>query len=145
MSSKLDTADEPGMTFREKSLWVSLLATLAIYAHYFVRVLELGDRDPGRVGMLFVGTVIAMIAVSIVVTAALAIHRKPERPDERDRAFALTATRVSYYVLMTGVWAALGVGALQLGAFWVIQAALAAIVVGELARCGVQVYLYRRG
>jgi amino acid transporter len=145
MSSKLDIADEPGMTFREKSLWVSLVATLVIYAHYFVRVLQLGDGDAGRIAGLFIGTVIAMIVVSVVANAALAIHRTPERSDERDRSYALTATRISYYVLMTGVWAALTVGALQLGAFWVIQAGLAAIVLGEIVRCGVQVYLYRRG
>jgi hypothetical protein len=137
MSKILDT------TFREKSLWVSLLATLVIYAHYFIRVLQLGDRDPGRVAGLFIGTVIAMIVVQVVVSAALAIHRKPERVDERDRQFSLVAGRISYYVLMTGVWAALTVGALQLGTFWVIHAGLAAIVLGELARCGVQVYLYR--
>jgi hypothetical protein len=132
------------MTFREKSLWVSLLATLAIYAHYFIRVLQIGDGDPGRVTGLFVGTVIVMIVVQVVVNAALAIHRKPERPDERDRELSLVASRIAYYVLMTGAWGALTVGALHLGTFWVIHAGLAAIVLGELARCGVQVYLYRR-
>jgi hypothetical protein len=133
------------MTFREKTLWATLIATAAIYLHYFIRVLQIGDGDPGRVAGLFIGTVIVMIVVQIVVTAALAIHRRPERVDERDRGYALLATRVSYYVLMTGVWVALTVGALQLGAFWVVHAGLAAIVLGELARCGVQVYLYRRG
>ena len=52
--------------------------------------------------------------MQVVVNAALAIHRKPERPDKRDRQFSLVASRISYYVLMTGVWAALTVGALQL-------------------------------
>jgi len=137
MSKILDT------TFREKSLWVSLLATLAIYAHYFIRVLQLGEGEPGRVAGLFIGTVIAMIVVQVVVTAALALHKKPERADERDRQFSLVASRISYYVLMAGVWGALTVGALQLGAFWVIHAGLAAIVLGEVTRCGVQVYLYR--
>lgn len=137
MSKILDT------TFREKSLWVSLVATLAIYAYYFVRVLQLGDHDPGRVAGLFLGAVAVMIVVQVVINAALAIHRKPERADERDRQFSLVASRISYYVLMTGVWAALTVGALQLGTFWVIHAGLAAIVLGEVTRCGVQVYLYR--
>lgn len=137
MSKILDT------TFREKSLWVSLLATLAIYAHYFIRVLRIGDAAPGRVAGLFIGTVIAMIVVHAVVLGALAIRHKPERTDERDRQFSLVASRISYYVLMTGVWAALTVGALQLGTFWVINAGLAAVVVAELVNGGVQLYLYR--
>src|SRR5262245_23152974 len=147
MSSKPVIAEEPGnsLTYREKSLWVTVVSTLAIYAFYFWRVLEIGDGDPGRVAGVFVATVIAMIAANIVVHAALAIHRRPEGVDERDRQVALRGTRISYYVLMSGVWGALGVATLSLGTFWVAHAALLAIVIAELVRCGSQLIYYRRG
>jgi hypothetical protein len=142
MSNKVDIADEPGMTFREKSLWTTLVSIVVLYAYYFWQVLR--DSDPVRIGALFLQIVIAMIAVQIVVTAALAIHRRPEKPDERDRQIAMRATRYAYYVLMTGVWGALGAGAMSLGTFWVAHAALLAIVLAEVTRCAAQLVHYRR-
>lgn len=147
MSSKHVIADEPGagLTFKEKTLWVTLVATVVIYAGYFWRVIEIGEGEPGRVAGLFIGAVIAMIVLQIVVTAALALHRRPERTDERDRRIALAGARNAYYVLMTGVWGALGVATLALGAFWYVHAALLAVVLGEVTRCASQLVYYRRG
>lgn len=147
MSIKQDISEEPapGLTFREKSLWATLVSTIAIYVHYFWRVVQIGDGDPVRLGVLFAGTVAVMIAVQVVVHAALAIHRRPERLDERDHRIALRATRIAYYVMMTGVWGALGVAAMSLGTFWLAHTALLAIVLGEVTRSGVQIFYYRRG
>jgi hypothetical protein len=133
------------MTFREKSLWTTLVATVALYAYYFWQVLRIGDGDPARVGALFVQIVIAMVAIQIVITAALAIHRRPEKVDERDRRIAVVATRYAYYVLMTGVWCALTVGAMSLGTFWVVHCGLLAVVLAEITRVAAQLVLYRRG
>lgn len=147
MSGKHVIADEPGagLTFKEKSLWGTLVSTVVIYAYYFWRALELGDGEPGRVGGLFVGAVVALIVVQVVVTAALALHRRPEQTDERDRRIAQAGARNAYYVLMTGVWGALGVAALALGTFWFAHAALLAVVLGEVTRCASQLVYYRRG
>ena len=81
------------MTFREKTLWSSLVSTVVLYAYYFWRVLQIGDGDPGRVGGLFLQIVVVMIVLQIVITAAMAIHRRPEKPDERDRRISMLATR----------------------------------------------------
>ncbi len=147
MSSKHVIADEPGagLTFKEKSLWVTLVSTVVIYAYYFWRAIELGEGEPGRVGGLFVGAVVLMILLQVVVTAALALHRRPEQTDERDRRIAQAGARNAYYVLMTGVWGALGVAALALGTFWLVHAALLAVVLGEITRCASQLVYYRRG
>jgi hypothetical protein len=145
MSNKLDIADEPGMTFREKSLWTTLVSLAVLYAYYFWQVLRIGDGDPARLGGLFLQVVIAMIAVQIVVTAALAIHRRPEKADERDRQIAMRSTRYAYYVLMSGVWGAIGIGAMSAGTFWVVHAALFSIVVAEITRCAAHLVRYRRG
>jgi hypothetical protein len=147
MSNKPVIADEPtpGLSFKEKSLWVTVASTLAIYGYYFWRVIEIGNGNPARVGVVFAFVVIVMIIVQIVVHVALALHRRPERTDERDRQVAQKAARNAYYVLMTGVWGALSVAALSLGTFWCAHAVLLSIVVAEVARCGWQLYYYRRG
>jgi hypothetical protein len=146
MSIKQDISDElpPGLTFREKTLWSSLVSTVVVYAYYFWQVLRLGDGDPVLVAGVFIQVVIVMIVSQIVITAALAIHRRPERIDERDRRIAAASTRYAYYVLMTGVWGALGVGAMSLGTFWVLHAGLLAIVLAEITRCAAQLVHYRR-
>jgi len=148
MSNKPDTGDEPppGLSFREKSLWVTLVSTIAIYAYYFVRVLQIGEGDPGRVAGLFIGVVIVMVTSQIIIHAAMAIHRRPEKPDERDTRIALVSTRNSYYVLMSGVWVALTVCAMPpIGRFWVAHAGLLAVVIAEITRCATQLVLHRRG
>ncbi len=133
------------MTFREKSLWVTLVSTVVVYTYYFWRVIQIGDGDPGHLGRLFLGVAIVMIVTQAVIHAALAIHRRPEARDERDRSIALVSTRNSYYVLTTGVWAALTVCAMSVATFWIAHVALLAIVVAEITRCATQLVYYRRG
>jgi hypothetical protein len=146
MSSKLDIGEEPaGLSFQEKSLWVTMITTAVVYAYYFVRVLQIGNGEPARLGALFALTVIVMIVVQIAAHVVLAVRRKPEPTDERDRIIALVATRNSYYVLTVGIWCALGVGALSLGAFWLANATLLAFVIAELVGCGTQLVHYHRG
>lgn len=146
MSSKPVIAEEPvGLSFREKSLWVELVSMIAIYGAYFLRAFAIGDGQPWRVGALFAGAVVATIIVHSVVHAALALHKQPEHADERDRAIARRATQIAYFVLMTGVWGALGVAVLQAGAFWCAHAALLAVMIAEATRCAVELVLYRRG
>lgn len=142
MSSKEDT---PGSSFQEKSLWVSTVANLAIYAVYFARAIAIGDRDPARVGALFGEAVVLLVVVMVVSHAVLAIHRRPERRDERDRRIAVLAARNAYYVLATGAWAALCVIAMSLGAFWAAHAVLLALVVAEVTKGVSQLVYYRRG
>lgn len=136
-------ADAPGLSFREKSLWLTLASIVVIYAYYFVRVLQLGASPV--VGVLFAKTVIAMIVVMSVSHAVLAIRQQPERADERDREIAKKATQIAYYVLMTGVWCALGVAAMAAGTFWFAHAVLLAVVLGEITGYAAQLVFYRRG
>ena len=147
MSNKLSIADEPGpgLTFREKSLWVQVVSTIVLYAYYFWRAVSIGDGDPGQAGALFGGVVVVMIVVQIIVHTVLARHRRPEDADERDRRVAIRGARNAYYVLMAGVWGALGLIAMTAKPFWVAHAALLAIVIAELVRCASQLVYYRRG
>ncbi|MFT3699987.1 MAG: hypothetical protein QM831_42980 [Kofleriaceae bacterium] len=141
MSNKPDT---PGLTFQEKSLWVQLVSTVVIYAVYFVLAVRMGEGDP-RVGVLFVGTVIAMAVVNAVVHAVLAVMKRPEKADERDRQISLRATKYSYAVLTVGVWCALTVCAMTLGTFWIAHVGLAAFILAEIVRFASQLVFYKRG
>lgn len=142
MSSKEDT---PGLAFQEKSLWISTVANVVIYAVYFARALAIGDSDPARVGALFGQAVILLVVVMVAGNVILAVHRRPERADERDRRIAVLAARNAYYVLATGAWLALCVTALSLGAFWAAHAVLFALVVAEVTKSASQLVYYRRG
>ena len=146
MSNKPDIADEPevGLSFKEKSLWFTLVSTIVVFGYYFVRALQLDD-EPGRAGALFATLVVLLAALHTVVHIALTIHKRPERTDERDRVVSAKAARISYYVLMSGVWGALGVASLQLGTFWFAHAALLAILLGEVTNCSAKLFYYRRG
>jgi hypothetical protein len=137
--------ERPGATFREKSLWITVVSTLAIYGYYFWKALTIGERDPGAVGVLFGETVVLLILVAIAGHVVLAIRSRPEALDERDRRIALVATRNGYYVLISGASCALGVVAMGVGGFWSAHALLAAIMLAELVKSASQLVSYRRG
>jgi len=150
MSNKADTADEgAGLSFQEKSLWLSLFANLAVYAYYFWRALALGRDNPDAVGALFATTTILLIVILIVGNAALALHARPSRAeqqkDERDRRIALYGARNAYYVLASCGFGALVVTAMSLGTFWTAHALLAGLVLAEITKSGSQLVYYRRG
>jgi uncharacterized membrane protein len=142
------TDDSPGLSFQEKSLWLTLAANILVYAYYFWRVLAIGDDDPARLGALFGAIVVLLVVLLVAGHVALAIHARPARADqkdERDRRIALHGTRIGYYVLTTGVGATLGVASMSLGTFWTAHAALLSLVLAEISKCAAQLVYYRRG
>lgn len=146
MTNNADTGEgRPGLTFREKSLWISLLVTIALFSYYFWRAFSIGSAGPGRVGLLFVEVVILAIIIQIVCHIAVAIYKRPERADERDRRIAQAATRNSYYVLAASAWCVLGVAVMSFGTYWIANALLLAVVVADLTRLGSELVYYRRG
>jgi uncharacterized membrane protein len=134
-----------GLSFQEKSIWLTLAANAAVYAFYFWRALAIGDGDPARVGALFGEVVVLLIAIMAVGHAVLAIRHRPERKDERDQRVATKAARNAYYVLASGGFCALGVAALSVGTFWYAHALLAALVLAEITKGASQLVYYRRG
>jgi hypothetical protein len=134
-----------GLSFQEKSIWMTLVANVAVYAFYFWRVLAIGEGDPARVGALFGEVVVLLIVVMVAGHVVLAIAHRPERKDERDRRVATLAARNAYYVLASGGFCALGVAALSVGTFWYAQALLLALVLAEITKSASQLVYYRRG
>src|SRR4051812_31546189 len=97
------------MAFREKMLWASLAATLGIWGWYFIRFtqsVQAGNFDQGAATGDFIQTVGLIVIVHIVAAIVLALitGRDAGRPlDDRERAFALSAYRASYFTLSSSV------------------------------------------
>jgi hypothetical protein len=133
------------LTYREKSLWILLVSTSAIYAWYFVRAIAIGAGRPWQVGSLFVEAVILLIVLQIIGSIVLLARSRPERKDERDRRILELSMRNSYIFLVLGAWLALGTAAFSLGAFWTVHAMLFVLVVTDLVLWASQLFYYRHG
>ncbi len=142
------------MAFREKSAWISLLATLAIYGAYFVfyaRGVAFGGpfAMSAEAGLAVVALVVLQI-IGLTVVSILSPREAKAPEDERERMIQLRARSAAYLTLQVGavaaaasVYFARGLGE---GGGWVI----ANVVFGALAVAQVIQYLavilgYRRG
>ena len=137
------------MSFREKTAWISLLSISAVYGFYFWSVIRAGH--PGaptfHFGGLLLATIIAIVAVQVVLTTAAAIFspRDAKAPrDERDRLIGLRATRVAYSGLATAVAFACFFGALNPPLVFNTNALLFILVASELLRTSCVILQYRR-
>jgi hypothetical protein len=137
------------MSFREKSAWISVLSMSAIYGYYFWSVIHAGPQAGRfRFGGLLLGTIIALVAVQVVLTVAVAIFmpREAKAPrDERDKLIELRAMRVAYAGLATGIALACFFGAFNPPLVFNTNALLFILVTAEIMRCACQIIQYRRG
>jgi hypothetical protein len=127
------------MSFREKSAWISLLSMAGIYGVYFWSVIRHGG------GSLFgglLGTIIAVVAVQVVLTVAVSVWKPTDANaprDERDKLIELRSTRVAYAGLATGIAIACFFEGSSANALLFI------LVTAEIVRSGSQIVQYRRG
>jgi hypothetical protein len=136
------------MSFKEKSIWISLIATALIFGYYAIRVFQIEtNQNVGHAEMvLFTLTIIiSIIVVEIVSHILLAIAHRPETADERDEAIELKATRIAYFLLVIGVFAAVG-------QFWfsptppfICHILLFSFILAEIASDITRLVYYRRG
>lgn len=160
------------MSFREKHLWISIVATLGVWGVYYWRLIErIMDgalERPGlaaEMGGLFAICLIVSVVVEIVLTAiATWTTRKAEREakDEREILAALKASHVALMTLIALVvmlscaawfvsWLQPAFGAergfdITRGNAWVILAniLLASVIIAEMIRAGLTLALLRR-
>ena len=137
------------MSFREKSSWISVLSMSVIYGYYFWSVVHAGPQAGGfRFGGLLLRTIIALVAVQVVLTTAVAIFKPNEAQaprDERDKLIELRAMRVAYAGLATGIALACFFGAFNPPLVFNANALLFILVTAEIMRSGCQIVQYRRG
>ena len=135
------------MSFREKSAWISFLCLLVFAALWCTHAFGVVPHESPM--LWFFGMLGGLIALEISLHVAIALQspkdaRTPK--DERERLIDLRASRVAFYVLLTGAFASLGLGLHFPGAnrFMMGQLLMGAIISALLARFGTQIALYRR-
>lgn len=137
------------MSFREKTAWIGAVSIAAVYAFYFWTVIRAGHAGAPtfRFGGLLLGTIVALVAVQVVLTTMAAIFapRDARAPrDERDRLIELKAARVAYAGLATGVTCACFFGAFTPPLIFNTNALLFMLVASELLRYSCVILQYRR-
>jgi hypothetical protein len=149
------------LSFREKSILISLCAILYVYGNYFAGLLN-GAENTSLGAMLgsMIGVVIALVIIEVILHIVIAVFNpedtKTEARDERDRAVNNRASRISYLLLSTGVVIILSRvlirGAMdeagdliEVTLYEVANLLLLLLVLSELVNYGAQLYYYRRG
>ena len=90
------------MSFREKSAWVCLITTLAIFVPYFVYVFRLvaqPDFAASDIVTALVAAIGVQTAVNVAAHIAIAVRARGCRPDERDAAIEARSVQGAYYIL----------------------------------------------
>ena len=154
---------DAGIGYRERSLWVSLVAVALVDTLYFGVVLygwytEQGLSARGLIGLL---AVIVGLLLLIELTFALSNRAQREPMDERDQSIAASSARLAYFVFAAAVVLSLTLHLLNVNAqsradalfglaiFNVplveVHLILAGIVTAELVRYSTALRHYRRG
>ncbi|GGW74613.1 hypothetical protein [Alteromonas halophila] len=97
-------------SYREKSVWVSLLATLIVAGYFYNDVIRFlapdGQAEAASVAMLLLQVAGAMTVIEIVLHALLAMKNQEganDAEDEREKQYRLKANELGYWVLSVGV------------------------------------------
>ena len=147
------------LSFKEKSIIGSLIATAIVFSYYFSQVFSVlrtdSLTDMSALPMTLIGVVVVMIIIEVAYQSLIALTSTPEKDDERDRLIEAKATRVAYFVLAAGCITAIGhatlvgyVGGAGPAAGHPIMTAnlvLFAFIAAEMTGFGMQLYFYRRG
>ncbi|WP_394173753.1 hypothetical protein [Thalassotalea litorea] len=101
------------MSYKEKSVWVSLILNLAIAGYYIFHLHGLYQADlltEETLTGLFVKIVLMLIVWEIILQASLALlnyHESDKGEDERESLFKLRGNRNGYHVLTAVVFMAI--------------------------------------
>ncbi len=159
------------MSFREKHLWISIVASVGVWGWYFwvlIAHLRAGrlvnDHFTGDVSLAFMGALVLVVLIEVVLTVIATLttpkHEQKTR-DEREIHAALKASHVAlmalialvFCVSMGAYFAGLiddnlvgGAAVFQVDGNLMVLVAnllLACIVIAELIRAGVTLMLLR--
>lgn len=137
------------LSFKEKSIWVSMIVTIIVFGYYFARVFGvIGDTEIVRPHMLFIGIVIAMIILNILFNIILAIFNQKDAEDpsdERTKLIELKSIRVSYYIVSVGIVNIVILLLLGNSTFLITNLILGYFVVAQLASDIIQLIHYKCG
>jgi uncharacterized membrane protein len=153
------------MSFKEKSIWISLISTVCIFGYYFLSLQGLGslpiEEANNIAAKLIVKAVLMTILVEVILHIVVAIFSPQdaqEAEDERDKFYQMKANSIGYTILILGVIVTLGhilLGAIlpeiaeaHFAATFPLLSAhilLFSFIISEVARFSSQVFFYRKG
>ncbi|HEX4739434.1 MAG TPA: hypothetical protein VH331_17945 [Allosphingosinicella sp.] len=93
------------MSFREKSAWISLVTTLAVWGTYLALLLQAlasGHPDGPRLLGLFSTCVFLVVVAQVVLSVLIAVSAPKEArtpADEREKLIGLKASRIAFFAL----------------------------------------------
>jgi len=136
------------LSLKEKTAWVSLLATLLIYGNYFLDVgLKIDPATPTNAFMMkMITVVVGVIIVNIVgnIIANISSYKdSDEKYDERDRLIRARAGDISGNVLGVGVVIASGQLFYNGTAIEIVHWVLLSLVVSEIVNNATKIAHYR--
>jgi len=138
----------PSLSYREKTLYASLVAELVVYGPYFFLHQQ---NSLNKVA----GMIVAIIVLQIVLQSAIAIFTRNRVTDERDHLIELRGYRAGYFTIATLM-------VIGLGALWFHAAAgqlhidsrmmglhflsvfFGALVISDITKTVTQLVAYRR-
>lgn len=135
-------------SFEERSVWVQLMALVAVLGSYFVVAVLLLSKGVTTL-IAFVPLVIAAVVLLVVVLVVghivVAIASRPEGRDERDRLIEWRAESGASWILGVGILAAIAGLIVSVDSVWIAHVLLLAMLVSEVAKLILQLVYYRRG
>jgi len=152
------------MSFREKSIWISLISTLLIFGNYFLNVISLGGLPEEAAKAAALGlslrAIFLIVIVEIIFQGMLAVSNRKAAElgaDERDKLFAYKGNNFGYTVLAIGVFISLGGSVLlEINPEFIAQSnllkvplltahiLLLSLIFSEVVRFSAQLYYHRR-
>ena len=135
-------------SFEEKSAWIqliSLVAGLGVYVGMAWGMLLGGVNVLAAYMPLFAVAVAFIVAINVAGHIAVAVVRRPDGPDERDRLIGWRAESNSSWILGAGVVVAIGCMIAAVGEVWVAHLLLLSLFLAEVAKDITQIVYYRRG
>jgi len=139
------------LSFKEKSIWISLITTIIVFGYYFARVFGILNQSTGgttELIVLYIGVVIFMVILVIVSHILLAIIYTKEAndlADERDKLIELKATKSSYLILVVGVFGTVGNLLTDKSPIMTANIILLFFVLAEIVGDSIKLYYYRKG
>jgi hypothetical protein len=136
------------LSYREKTLYASLLAELVIYGPYFV-VHRQNSIDK------VAGMILAIIVLQIVLQAIIALFSRNRTTDERDRLIELRGYRAGYLTFATlmvvglaALWFHSTFGHLTINsgrfALHFLSVFFGMLVIADIVKTATQIVTYRR-
>ena len=139
------------MSFQEKGIWVSLISTLLLFGYYFSKAIGIYNNpevDDYSLIALFIGIVTLIVVIQIVLQSVIAIVNRREAEkgkDERDKLIELKVTKISYYVLVFGVWITLFSMMFNSSLIMMANVIMFFFVLSQIIGFSLQLFYYRRG